>query len=62
MTMRSTRFTNIMGHQEEFASENLIIEDRHTHRESKSQKSQLNSIHKHGTRKNYKVPIKHKMT
>lgn len=62
MTMRSTRFTNVFGHQEEYASENLIMEDRHNHREAKSQKAQLKSIHQHGTRKNYKIPIKHKLT
>jgi len=62
MTMRQSRFTNIRGSMYEFASENLIHEDRHNHREAKSQKAQLQSVHKHGNRKDVKTPIKHKMT
>lgn len=65
MTMRSPRFTNIRGKMYEFASENLIREDRHNHREARSQKAQYNSIHgREGNegRKDIKLPIKHKMT
>jgi hypothetical protein len=60
--MRRVRFTNIRGSTYEFASENLIREDRHNHREAKSQKAQYFSGHKPGNRKDVKVPIKHKMT
>lgn len=65
MTMRSPRFTNIRGKMYEFASENLIREDRHNHREAKSQKPQYNSGHGIGRNqdsKDIKIPIKHKMT
>ncbi|KRQ87230.1 hypothetical protein ABG79_01033 [Caloramator mitchellensis] len=62
MTMRKARFTNLFGHQTEFASENLLGQDRHYHREAKSQKAQLRSAHKHGTRKNYKIPFERKLT
>lgn len=62
MTMRLTRFTNVRGSRYEFASDYLIHEDRHNHREAKSQKAQLQSIHAHGTRKDVKTPIKRKMT
>lgn len=62
MTMRKPRFTNIRGSMYEFASDYLIHEDRHNHREAKSQKAQLHSVHNHGTRKDVKRPIKHKMT
>lgn len=65
MTMRSPRYTNIKGKMYEFASENLIREDRHNHREAKSQKSQYESSVNNGPnngRKDIKIPIKHKMT
>lgn len=62
MTMKSPRYTNIRGQIQEFASESLIHEDRHNHREAKSQKAQLDSVHKHDTSKDVKIPIKHKMT
>ncbi|CDF58501.1 hypothetical protein [Thermobrachium celere] len=62
MTMRKARFTNLFGHQVEFASENLLGQDRHYHREAESQKAQLESAKRHGTRKDRKVPIKEKLT
>lgn len=62
MTMVKPRYTNIRGRMYEFASDNLIHEDRHNHREARSQKAQFDSAHRHGTRKDVKIPIKHKMT
>ncbi|EYE87783.1 hypothetical protein Q428_11320 [Fervidicella metallireducens AeB] len=62
MTVRQYRYTNINGHQVEFAQDFLIPQDRHTHREAKSQKAQLESVHKHGTSKHFKIPLKHRLT
>lgn len=62
MSIRKSRFTNIKGHQEEFAADIYKKEDRHFHREAKSQKAQLESKHNHGIRKDVKLPIKRKMT
>lgn len=60
MTMRRARFTNIRGSMHEFASDNLIFNVRP--REARSQKSQLKSGYRPGSRKDVKIPIKHKMT
>ncbi len=62
MSMRYSKYTNIRGHREEYAAELILPQDRHFHREAKSQKSQLESEHKHGASKGIKVPIKRKMT
>ncbi|MFZ5352221.1 MAG: hypothetical protein ACOZCL_05790 [Bacillota bacterium] len=62
MSMRHAKFTNIKGNREEFAAELILPQDRHFHREAKSQKTQLQSRHKHGAHKGIKVPIKRKMT
>jgi len=61
MTMKKPRYTNIRGRMYEFASDSLIQEGRHNHREAKSQKAQLQSIHGSEGRKDKKIPIKHKM-
>jgi len=62
LSIRKSHYTNIKGHQEEFAADIYKKENRHFHREAKSQKAQLQSIHKHGIRKDVKRPIKRKMT
>ena len=62
MTMRHGKFTNITGKRVEYSAELTLPQDRHFHREAKSQKAQLNSIHKHGTQKDIKIPIKHRLT
>ncbi|MBA1335218.1 MAG: hypothetical protein HPY66_0840 [Firmicutes bacterium] len=62
MSIRKSRFTDIKGHREEFAADIYKKEDRHFHREAKSQKTQLENGHGHGIRKDVKVPIKRKMT
>lgn len=62
MSIRRSRWTNIKGNRVE---ENVQIykhEDRHFHREAKSQKAQLESTHNHGNRKDVKVPIDRKLT
>ncbi|MGE5630302.1 MAG: hypothetical protein ACM3TR_04295 [Caulobacteraceae bacterium] len=62
MSMRHSNFTNIRGHRVEFAADLILPQDRHFHREAKSQKVQLQGIHRHGTNKGRKIPIKRKMT
>jgi len=48
--------------QEEVAAELNINRDRETPREAKSQKSQLESGHQHGTRKDKKIKYHKKIT
>lgn len=62
MSLKYGMFTNIRGKRVEFATELIIPQDRHFHREAKSQKAQLDSVHEHGTSKDIKMPIKNKMT
>ncbi|WP_034430150.1 hypothetical protein [Caldisalinibacter kiritimatiensis] len=62
MSIRKSRFTNVKGKQVEYSAINITNDERHYHREAKSQKTQLNSVHKHGTRGDVKVPIKDKLT
>jgi len=60
--MRFGRYSDMNGHRTEFAADLILPQDRHFRREAKSQKAQLKSIHKHGTNKGRKIPIKSKMT
>lgn len=63
MSMRYRRYTNLNGHQVEYASELILPhQTQHYHREAKSQKAQLESSHKHGFYKARKRPIKDKLT
>jgi hypothetical protein len=62
LSIRKSTFTNVKGHTVEYSALNITNDERHYHREAKSQKAQLNSVHKHGIRKDVKVPIKHKLT
>ena len=62
MSIRKSTFTNIKGHQVEYSAQIITNDERHYHREAKSQKAQLNSVHKHSTRGDIKVPIKDKLT
>lgn len=62
MTMQRPHFTNIRGNMVEFAADFPIQQDRHNHREVKSQKVQYKTTHQHGTRKDVKIPFKRKMT
>lgn len=60
MTMRRARFTNIRGSIYEFASDDLLNKARP--REVRSQKAQLDGEYRPGSRKDIKIPIKHKIT
>ncbi len=63
MSMRYRRYSNLNGHQIEFASELILPHQlQHYQREAKSQKSQLESAHKHGLYKARKLPMKDKLT
>lgn len=62
MSMRQTRFTMINNHQVEFASDDLLHQQRHNRREAVPQKAQINSMRSPGTEKGVKIPIKHKLT
>ena len=62
MTNRRSKFTNINGDRTEFSRELILPQDRHFHREAKSQKVQQQGMHRNGTNKGRKIPIKRKMT
>ncbi|MCC5910950.1 MAG: hypothetical protein JJT76_10995 [Clostridiaceae bacterium] len=46
----------------EYSAHTYKYEERHFHREPKSQKAQLESSHQHGIRKDVKTPMKRKLT
>ena len=60
MSERYRRYTNLFGHQVEFASEIFLPYEMHFRRESKSQKAQVDSGQKPGHSKGRKMPIKDK--
>ncbi|SET77485.1 hypothetical protein SAMN05660297_03461 [Natronincola peptidivorans] len=62
MSIRKSHWTNIKGNIREQDADIYKYEERHFHREAKSQKSQLESGHDHGSRKDVKTPIKRKLT
>lgn len=62
MSMRGSSFTNIQGHTVELASDMVVPYQRHIPREARSQKAQYSGIHRNGTNKGRKLPIKRKMT
>lgn len=62
MSIRKSHWTNVKGHRVEFAADIYKREDRHFKREAKSQKIQLQSVHKHGVRKDVKRPMQEKLT
>lgn len=62
MSIRKSHWTNIKGDMREEGVELLKYDERHFHREAKSQKAQLESVHQHGVRKDVKTPIKRKLT
>lgn len=62
MSMRRSKFTNIAGHITEFSRDLTVPYERFVPREAKSQKVQQQSIHRNGTNKGRKLPIKRKMT
>ncbi|RKD27327.1 hypothetical protein SAMN02745883_01719 [Caminicella sporogenes DSM 14501] len=62
MSIIRSSFENIKGHRTEISRKTYKKEDRHFHREAKSQKAQLLSKHQHGTRKDVKIKINRKLT
>ncbi|QUH24466.1 hypothetical protein [Serpentinicella alkaliphila] len=61
MSIRKSQWTNINGHRVELSSRTYKFEDRHFHREIKSQEAQLQN-HDAGYRKNIKTPMDNKLT
>lgn len=62
MSMRRSKFTNIQGHMEEFSRDLIVPSEMHVPREAKSQKVQQQGVHRNGTGKGRKLPIKRKTT
>ncbi|SCY69808.1 hypothetical protein [Alkaliphilus peptidifermentans] len=62
MSIRKSQWTNIKGERTEESAKTYKFEERHFHREAKSQKAQLESAHQHGTRKDVKRPMDEKLT
>ncbi len=62
LSIIKSQFTNIKGKRAEFSRRTFKEDDRHWHKEAKSQKAQLESSHKHGTRKDVKVKMDRKLT
>lgn len=61
MSLRYRRFGNLKGHQVEFASDLVVQYELHTPRESRSQKSQINSQSRPATNRGKKTPFKDKI-
>lgn len=57
-----SQYTNLKGDRIELGRKTYKVEERHFLREAKSQKAQLKSTHKHGTRKDVKVKMDQKLT
>ncbi|WZL74452.1 hypothetical protein QBE52_06850 [Clostridiaceae bacterium 35-E11] len=62
MSIIRSQYTNIKGERVELGRRTFKVEDRHFLKEAKSQKSQLESSHQHGTRKDVKVKMNRKLT
>ena len=62
MSMRHSGYTNIQGHMVEFSRDLLVPHELHIPREAKSQKVQQQGVHRNGTNKGRKLPIKRKLT
>ncbi len=62
MSMRRSSYTNIQGHMVEFSRDLIVPQERHYLREAKSQKVQQEGVHRNGTNKGRKLPIKKKLT
>lgn len=60
-TIRS-QYTTVKGERTELGRRTFKVEERHYHREAKSQHAQLESVHQHGTRKDVKVKMNRKLT
>ncbi len=62
MSMRHSKFTNIQGHMQEFSRDLIVPYEMNIPREAKSQKVQQQGVHRNGTGKGRKLPIKKKLT
>lgn len=62
MSMRHSKFTNIQGHMTEFSRDLIVPYELYTPREARSQKVQQQGVHRNGTSKGRKLPIKRKLT
>ncbi|TCO73680.1 hypothetical protein [Marinisporobacter balticus] len=62
MSIIRSQYTNIKGNRVESSRRTFKVEERHFLHEPKSQKSQLESSHQHGTRKDVKVKMDRKLT
>lgn len=62
MSIIRSQYTTVKGERTEFGRRTFKYEDRHYLREAKSQSSQLESVHQHGTRKDVKVKMNRKLT
>jgi hypothetical protein len=61
LSMRYRRYTNLNGHQVEFASELILPHARYFRRESRSQKAQIDSQDRPTTTPGRKRPIKSRL-
>ncbi len=57
-----SQYTTVKGERTELGRRTFKFEERHYHREEKSQHAQLESVHQHGTRKDLKVKMNRKLT
>ncbi|SHJ61193.1 hypothetical protein SAMN02745975_02464 [Geosporobacter subterraneus DSM 17957] len=57
-----SQYTTVKGERTELGRRTFKIEDRHFHKEAKSQKAQLESGHTHGIRKDVKIKMNRKLT
>lgn len=61
MSLRYRRYTNLKGHQVEFASELILPHARYFRRESKSQKAQVDSGQQPSHTRGRKRPMDEKL-
>ncbi|MDF2891714.1 MAG: hypothetical protein K0R80_2081 [Clostridia bacterium] len=61
MSLRYRRFTNLKGHQEEFASDLIVRYELYSPRESRSQKAQIDSQNRPTTTPGKKRPFKDRL-
>ncbi len=62
MSIIRSQYTTVKGERAELGRKTYKMEDRHFHREAKSQKAQLESGHPLGIRKDVKLKMDRKLT
>ncbi|MEW9124377.1 MAG: hypothetical protein AB2421_16820 [Thermotaleaceae bacterium] len=62
MSIIRSQYTTVKGERAELGRRTFKHEDRHFHREAKSQKAQFESGHPIGIRKDVKIKIHRKLT